>query len=124
MIAAAAPVETVLSGAALKTALRARLRDWRTVLRRQARHERELLQRLIVGRLECEPQTEGFYVFRGTATWAGLLEGVVPTNLGVHNGNRRFVDDANLGTVAVACAVPLAVSGVHRERKGKPGRPG
>ena len=58
--------------------LRARLEDWRAMLRRQGPIARQMLTKLIDGRLTFTPDAEQrLYTFSGTATLGNLLNGQV-----------------------------------------------
>ncbi len=63
----------------IERALRKKLADWRTTLRRQAPLARQVLLRLIDGRLTFTPDArQRIYTFTGTATLGHVLEGLVP----------------------------------------------
>jgi hypothetical protein len=67
------PVE--LDSRAVMADLRARLEDWRELLREETPHARGLLKQLIVGRVLMEPDRERVcYRFRGTGTLLPLVE--------------------------------------------------
>jgi hypothetical protein len=88
------PVE--LDSRAVMADLRARLDDWRELLREETPHARGLLKQLIVGRVLMEPDRERVcYRFRGTGTLLPLVEGIMPamvsTERGVPNGIRTRV---------------------------------
>jgi hypothetical protein len=88
------PVE--LDSRAVMADLRARLEDWRELLREETPHARGLLKQLIVGRVLMEPDRERVcYRFRGTGTLLPLVEGIMPamvsTERGVPNGIRTRV---------------------------------
>lgn len=73
-----APVGPALTAAVLETELRARLTEWRRLIRNHAVEARPVLSKLIAGRLTFEPDAERRrYRFYGTATLGELLEGVV-----------------------------------------------
>jgi hypothetical protein len=55
------------------TALRARMKEWRTLLRKRHEQGRQVLQKLVVGRLVFTPQPDGMIAFRGHGTLKGLL---------------------------------------------------
>ena len=64
----------------LRRTLRARLEGWSALLGRHPHEARPILRQLIVGRLVATPRQrpEGrFYEFTATATYGGLLSGVV-----------------------------------------------
>jgi site-specific DNA recombinase len=50
-----------------------RVKDWRGLLRKHPEQGRQILRKLIVGRLVFEPRTDGNVAFRGTGTMKGLL---------------------------------------------------
>jgi hypothetical protein len=64
--------------ARIKHDLRTKLDDWRELLQRQAPLSRQMLSKLIDGRLTFAPNAETrTYTFSGTATLGQLLEGTV-----------------------------------------------
>jgi hypothetical protein len=63
----------------LERRLRARLKNWKGVLRRQTAEARPLLSRLLEGRLAFTPHPEQrLYTFSGRASLGGLISGAVP----------------------------------------------
>jgi DNA invertase Pin-like site-specific DNA recombinase len=61
--------------------LEERIQDWRGLLRRRAPQGRQILGKLIVGRLLLTPhrgEVTSYYTFTGMGTLAGLLAGVLP----------------------------------------------
>jgi site-specific DNA recombinase len=78
----------------VQQSLRARVADVRGLLGRRIPQTRQLLRKLLIGRLECEgfvePGGKG-YRFRGEATYAGLLTGAAATSNGGSNGIRTRV---------------------------------
>jgi site-specific DNA recombinase len=59
-----------------------RLSDWKGLLRRHTSEARQILRRLLVGRLAFRPRTgEGarYYEFRGEGSLSGILTGIVAT---------------------------------------------
>ena len=64
----------------LEGRLRARLRGWQGVLRRQTAEAHPLLGRLLEGRLTFTPHPEQrLYTFSGRASLGGLISGAVPS---------------------------------------------
>ena len=71
---------------ALRADFRERLSDWRSLLRRQPIQGRQILRKLLVGRLTLTPaEADGrrVYEYRGEATLGRLLAGAVPSALGM-----------------------------------------
>lgn len=69
--------------AALRADLRARLSDWRSLLRRQPIQGRQILRKLLVGRLTLTPgEVDGrrVYEYQGEATLGRLLTGAFMTS--------------------------------------------
>ena len=65
---------------ALREDLGARLDDWQGLLERQPIQARQILRKLLVGRLSFEPFEDAAgrgYHIRGQATYGRLLSGVV-----------------------------------------------
>ena len=61
--------------------MRPKLADWRQMLRRHAPLARQILMRLIDGRLTFTPDVaQRIYTFTGTATLGNLLRGLVPSD--------------------------------------------
>lgn len=64
----------------LEVRLRARLKNWKGVLRRQTPEARPLLGRLLEGRLTFTPHPDQrLYTFSGRASLGGLVTGAVPS---------------------------------------------
>jgi hypothetical protein len=60
--------------------LRARMRNWRQLLGRHTTLSRQIVMRLVHGRIGWTPRRdEGVYAFAGAATFGQLLSGVVAT---------------------------------------------
>jgi hypothetical protein len=71
-----------LDASCLRAELLDRLSDWKGLLRRQTSEARQILRRLLVGRLTFRPRTgEGvrYYEFRGEGSLSGILTGIVRT---------------------------------------------
>jgi hypothetical protein len=67
-----------LDAASLTAELTERLADWRGLLRAEPIQSRQLLRKIIVGRLAFEPDPErGLYHFTGQASYGRLLAGSV-----------------------------------------------
>ena len=49
------------------------MKEWRGVLQKRPEQGRQVLQKLILGRLVFTPQEDGFVAFRGTGALKGLL---------------------------------------------------
>jgi len=65
-------------GDGIRYKLRPRLTKWRAMLTQQPEIARQILRRLIVGRLTLTPNAEArTYSVQGCATYERLLEGVV-----------------------------------------------
>jgi len=91
---------------ALRADLRARLTDWRGLLRRQPTQGRQILRKLLVGRLTLTPRTTESgraYAYEGEATVSGLLSGSLASATAVV---------APRGTARPNLAIPL--DGVFR----------
>jgi hypothetical protein len=75
-----APAPSVGTMRDLERRLRARLQNWKGVLRRQTAEARPLLGRLLEGRLTFTPHdAERLYTFSGLASLGGLITGAVPS---------------------------------------------
>jgi hypothetical protein len=61
----------------------ARLTDWRGVLRRQVTQSRQILKKLLVGRIVFREREDGSYEFSGQASLGRVLAGIVCTKAGV-----------------------------------------
>jgi hypothetical protein len=64
----------------LEAELRARLADWRGLLQRHPREARQILRKLLLGRLTFTPEEkdgERFYRFTGQVTLGRLLAGEI-----------------------------------------------
>lgn len=59
-----------------------RLADWRGLLRRQVAQSRQILKKLLVGRLVFRRQEDGVYEFSGQASLGRILAGIVCTKAG------------------------------------------
>lgn len=66
-----------LDGGTLAAELRKRLEDWKGLLARQPVRARQILRKLLAGRITFEPTTDG-YRFTGHATYGKLLSGIIP----------------------------------------------
>ena len=66
----------------LGTAIRTRLADWQGALERHPAQARQILRKLLVGRLVFTPEVEAdgtaCYTFTGEAAYGRLLAGVIP----------------------------------------------
>jgi hypothetical protein len=60
-----------------------RLADWRGLLRRQVAQSRQILKKLIVGRIVFRQREDGVYEFSGQASLGRVLAGVICTKAGV-----------------------------------------
>ena len=60
-----------------------RLTDWRGLLRRQVAQSRQILKKLLVGRIVFRQREDGVYEFSGQASLGRVLAGVVCTKAGV-----------------------------------------
>ncbi len=60
-----------------------RLADWRGLLRRQVVQSRQILRKLLVGRIVFRQREDGAYEFSGQASLGRILAGVVCTKAGV-----------------------------------------
>jgi site-specific DNA recombinase len=60
-----------------------RLADWRGLLRRQVVQSRQILRKLLVGRIVFRPREDGIYEFSGQASLGRVLAGIVCTKAGV-----------------------------------------
>ena len=82
-------LETWRSKASVREDLEQRIQEWRGLLRRRAVQGRQILSKLIDGRLLMTPhtdQTPAYYEFSGTGTLTGLLSGIVPHNVASPTG--------------------------------------
>lgn len=70
-----ADLGSATSGAIDVRALERRVADWQTILRRGPVMARQILRKLLPGRLALLP-TEGGIAFRGAAACAGVLAGL------------------------------------------------
>jgi hypothetical protein len=68
--------KTTMTRRAVERAVRARVRDWRSLLTTQVQDGRELLRRTLVGPMKFTPIENG-YRFEGEAAIGRLLEGIV-----------------------------------------------
>ena len=65
-------------GDGIRDKLRARLTDWRCMLGRQPEIARQILRRLLVGRLVLTPDAQArTYAVQGRASYGRLLEGLI-----------------------------------------------
>jgi hypothetical protein len=75
-----APAPSASTVRDLERRLRARLQNWKGVLRRQTPEARALLGRLLEGRLTFTPHPDQqLYTFSGRGTLGGLVAGAVPS---------------------------------------------
>ena len=65
-----------LDSAKVKAELARRLADWRGMLRREPALARQILRKLVNGRITWTPRPEGYH-FKATATYGRLLEGII-----------------------------------------------
>jgi hypothetical protein len=80
LAAVEAPAPRVGTMRDLERRPRARLQNWKGVLRRQTVEARPLLGRLLEGRLTFTPhQGQRLYTFSGLASLGGLITGAVPS---------------------------------------------
>jgi hypothetical protein len=90
--------------------LRTRADDMRGLLRRQGVHAREVLQTLLVDRVDCTPVLVAGawgYAFTGDGTFGGLLAASTwPTTIGGPNG--FSTEPLSIPFEAVAYALPRA----------------
>ena len=73
--------------------LERRIQDWRGLLRRGAVQGRQILSKLIDGRLLLTPHTEetpAYYEFSGTGMLTGRLSGIVPHRVASPSGLTPF----------------------------------
>ena len=69
--------------------LEQRIQEWRGLLRRRAVQGRQILSKLIDGRLLMTPHTDqpfSYYEFEGIGTLTRLLSGIVPHNVASPRG--------------------------------------
>jgi hypothetical protein len=75
----------------LQRDVEARLSDWRGLLSRQIAQSRQILKRLLVGRIVFRQRPDGVYEFSGQASLGRLLAGILCTKAGVApTGPARF----------------------------------
>ena len=67
----------------LQREVEVRVADWRDLLTRQVAQSRQILKKLLVGRIVFRRQEDGGYEFNGQATLGKLLAGIVCTKAGV-----------------------------------------
>jgi site-specific DNA recombinase len=67
----------------LQRDVEARLSDWRGLLSRQIAQSRQILKKLLVGRIVFRQRPDGSYEFSGEASLGRILAGVVCTKAGV-----------------------------------------
>ena len=68
-----------------------RLTDWRGLLRRQVAQSRQILRKLLVGRIVFRQREDGVYEFSGQASLGRILAGIVCTKAGGgSNGTRSL----------------------------------
>jgi hypothetical protein len=68
----------VLDRSSVRRDLVQRVKDWRGLLRKHQEQGRQILRKLLVGRLVFQPRGDGYVAFRGTGTMKGLLyDGVI-----------------------------------------------
>mgnify|MGYP002019256136 CR=1 FL=1 len=82
-------LETWRSKDSVRDDLEQRIHEWRGLLRRRAVQGRQILSKLIEGRLLMTPhadQTPAYYEFEGIGTLTGLLSGIVPHNVASPRG--------------------------------------
>ena len=60
-----------------------RLTDWRGLLRRQVAQSRQILRKLLVGRIVFRQREDGVYEFSGQASLGRVLAGIICTRAGV-----------------------------------------
>jgi len=78
-----------------------RLSDWRGLLRRQVVQSRQILKKLLVGRIVFRPREDGVYEFSGQASLGRVLAGIVCTKAGVAPmGRGRFTPRRVEGSIA------------------------
>ncbi len=101
--------------------LRGHLEDWRGLLRRQVSQPRQILRKVLDGKLVFTPRQDErgrYYEFKGTATLGHLLGGIVYPGGGVSPGGYAFcirsLDQSYEGS--------LSGSGTHVVRKVWTGR--
>ena len=73
--------------------LEQRIQDWRGLLRLRAPQGRQILRKLIEGRLVLTPHREGvapYYTFTGSGTLTSLLSGVLPHKVASPSGVLPF----------------------------------
>jgi hypothetical protein len=61
----------------------ARLSDWRGLLSRQVAQSRQILKKLLAGRIVFRQREDGVYEFSGQASLGRVLAGIVGTKAGV-----------------------------------------
>ena len=82
-------LETWRSKDSVREDLEQRIPEWRGLLRRRAVQGRQILSKLIDGRLLMTPHTDqpfAYYEFEGIGTLTGLLSGIVPHNVASPRG--------------------------------------
>jgi hypothetical protein len=67
----------------LQRDVEARLSDWRGLLSRQIAQSRQILKKLLVGRIVFRQRPDGSYEFSGEASLGRILAGVTGTKAGV-----------------------------------------
>ena len=76
LVAAVAPSPPRLDRRTLRQALSARLADWQTILRRNIPQGRQLLRKLLVGRITFTPVAEGI-AFEAPCSLGPVFQGLV-----------------------------------------------
>ncbi len=88
----------------LEKVLRARLADWQGLLWRHVPQARQMLKKLLVGRLVCTPMSDGarrFYEFKGESPIGRILAGLV--------GAKALVSPTGFSTEGSALSLKIAV---------------
>jgi hypothetical protein len=67
----------------LQRQVEVRLTDWQGLLRRQVTVSRQILRKLLVGRIVFRQREDGVYEFSGQASLGRVVAGIVCTKAGV-----------------------------------------
>ena len=71
----------------------ARLADWRGLLRRHVAQSRQILKKLLVGRIVFQPRDDGTYEFSGKASLGRIIAGLACTKTVVAPTGHAHVTD-------------------------------
>jgi hypothetical protein len=86
----------------LQREVEARLANWRGLLSRQVAQSRQILKKLLVGRIVFRQREDGVYEFSGQASLGHIIAGLACTKVVAPTGHDTFLKQEFRGLIRVA----------------------